>query len=172
MPDEENGTETQEAEVKVYDESHVRKLNAEAAANRVRAKEAEAKVEDLAKKIQEYEDRDKSELDKALSKLAEAEATNDNLISQMKEIAVRDRVISECQKLEVVDPEAVYKMLDIQALADDPKAIKKAVENLIKSKQYLVKRSQPPAPGVGGRPIQGKPTADQQMVNLFKGNRR
>jgi len=51
---------------KTFDESYVKELRAEAARHRKEAQEAKAKA-------QEYEDRDKSELEKLTNKLAKAE---------------------------------------------------------------------------------------------------
>lgn len=52
---------------KTFDEAYVKQLRAEAAANRKAAQEAAAKIE-------EFENRDKSEVEKLSSKLAKAEA--------------------------------------------------------------------------------------------------
>lgn len=166
MPEEK--PEVQETEGGRDYESEIRELRQEAAGRRVALREAEKLVESLKDQLKEREDAEKSEVTKLAEVKAELEKKVADMESAMKERDIRARVVSEAAKLNVVDPDTVYRLLDISTIDEDPASLKKALTSLLKEKPFLIKEAEPPTPGVGGRPIEGKPSTDQEWADLLK----
>jgi len=151
-------------ESKTYDESYVKELRGEAASYRKKLREVEKQVESLSKAQKEKEDSEKSDLERALSKVSELEKELETNRKAMSDADIKAKVLSEASKMNVVDPEAAYRLLDIEDEVD----IKKSLSDLLKEKPYLVKSEEPPSPGVGGQPVKANPSTDQQWADLLK----
>lgn len=85
--------------------------------------------------------------------------------------AKKSMVFEEAERLNSRDPDAVWRLLDIEALEVDREAIAEAVSDLLESKPYLQRppdEEPPPTPGVGGRPIQGKPSTDEMWAEMLR----
>lgn len=165
MPEE---AEVQGTEAKQYDETYVKELRGEAAGYRVERNDFKKQVEALADELKGFKDKGKSEVEK----LAEEKATLQQRITDMETAAqvgeIKAKVVSEASKLNVVDIEAAYKLLDLSLIDTDPKSVTVALKALIKEKPYLIKSSAPPTPGVGGRPIVGKKAPAEQFAEMLR----
>lgn len=166
MTDEGKTPETEEEAPRDY-ESEIKSLRNEAASYRVERNDLRKQVEALSKAQKDREDAEKSELQKAVDRAAEAERLLADKDREIAEAMVRSKVVAEASKMNVVDPDAVYRLLDLTLIDEDPKSVKKALEALLKEKPYL-QSQQPPVAGPGGPPIKGKPTEDQAWLKMFK----
>jgi len=165
MPEE---TETQDVEVKTFDEDYVRSLRSESAKHRSERNELRKTVEELDAKLKGYEDKSKSEVERITEEKMKLERDLADRDREMAEAALKAKVYAEASRLNIVDSEMAYLALDISTLdPDDPKSVQKALSSLVKDKPYLLK-SAPPTPGAGGPPVQGKPGPEQQFLNLLK----
>ena len=165
MPEE---TETQDVEVKTFDEDYVRSLRSESAKHRSERNELRKTVEELDAKLKGYEDKSKSEVERITEEKMKLERDLADRDREMAEAALKAKVYAEASRLNIVDSEMAYLALDISTLdPDDPKGVQKALSSLVKDKPFLLK-STPPTPGAGGPPVQGKPGPEQQFLNLLK----
>lgn len=129
-------TQTQpQAGHQVFDAEYVKQLRTEAANYRTKlaALEAKAKAEDDAKL---------SETEQLKKKLVDMETLHTKDAQERLERTTRYEVELAASKLNIVDPEAAYKLLDQSALeySEDgtPKNIEAALKALVASKPYLV----------------------------------
>lgn len=80
------------------------------------------------------------------------------------------KVHTAAAKLNIVDPDAAYLLLDLASIdPDDSQGVTKALKALVKDKPYLIRGSAPPTPGVGGPPVKGKKTTNQMFSDMLKG---
>lgn len=141
--------ETQEEDT--LGEAGKRALNAERSAR----KAVEKQLKDLTSKLDKYEEESKSEHDKALDK-ARAEARSEALREASERIAQAEILAIASNHL--ADPEDATRFLNMAEYVDDNgdidnKAIKTAIERLIKEKPYLAKIAKAgPLPGGGAKP--------------------
>lgn len=97
-----------------------------------------------AQKLAEIEERDKSELEKALARAEAAEKKAQQVEADGREMRLRSAILAEAAKAErkVVDPEAVVALLDRSELELDdsgfPTNIAKAMDSLLEKRPYLV----------------------------------
>lgn len=160
--------EPEVSQPKTYDESYIKELRGEAASYRIERNDLRKTVEELGNKIKGFEDGNKSEVEKITERAATAERALADKEREIAEAQIRSKVISEASKLNIVDLDAAYKLLDMSQIDENPASVKKALTSLIKDKPFLVKSNQPPSPGVGGPPVQGKKTSDQMWVDMMK----
>ena len=161
---------TTETEPKTYDESYVRELRSEAAKHRTERNEARKRVEELDSKVKGFEDANKSELQKLADDKARLEQELAARDRDVTEREVKVRVTSAAAKLNIVDPDAAYLLLDLASIdAEDSQGVTKALKALVKEKPYLIRGSAPPTPGVGGPPVKGKKTTNQMFSDMLKG---
>ena len=154
-----------ETEAKTYDESYVKELRGEAAGYRVERNELKKHVETLADEVKGFKDANKSEFEKAAEKMAEAEKLIADKDLEISEVKLRYEVISESAKLNIVDPDVAFKLLDPSVVEE--KGVTKALSLLIKEKPFLLKDSTP-SPGAGGSPITRKKSTDEMWVDMMK----
>lgn len=165
-------TEVQTTEVKkTFDEGYVGELRKEAAGYRVERNDLKKQVEALTGEIQGFKDQNKTELEKITERAATAERALADKDREIAEAQMRTNITSVASRLNIVDPDAAYKLLDMSLIDDDPKSVKKALESLVKEKPFLLKVSGPPSPGAGGPPVVGKKSANQQWVDMYKGHK-
>lgn len=121
---------------------------------RDQAKELEA----LRKAQKEADDAKLSEQEKLQNRVKELEAQATALAEEKKSLLVRTAVEREARKLNLVDEDAAYRLLDLNAIefGDDgaPKNIETLLKALAKDKPYLV------AQGNGKSPITATPRPD------------
>jgi predicted RNase H-like nuclease (RuvC/YqgF family) len=165
MPEE---TEGQEPEVKTYDEDYVRSLRSEAAKHRTEKNELRKQVEELDAEVKGFKDASKSEMERIVEEKAKLERDLADRDREMAEAAVKAQVFAEAAKLNIVDPDMAYLALDLSEIdTEDVKSVSKALVNLVKEKPYLLK-SEPPTPGAGGPPLQGKKSPSDMWVDVLK----
>lgn len=95
-----------------------------------------------AAKLDELEEANKSEMEKAASARAKAEQDAADARRELQEERTRSAVLSEAAKQGAVDPDAVFRLLDHSELEMDdtgkPKNVAAAVEALLADRTYLV----------------------------------
>ncbi|WP_432136825.1 hypothetical protein [Streptomyces sp. bgisy154] len=127
------------------------KMKAERAAAKKAAAEEKRRADELARKVAEFEDRDKSELEKATSR-AEAAA-------KRAEAATARAVVAEVRAAagEFADPEDAAAFLDLSRYADesgaiDTEAIHSDLADLLERKPHLKRQAAAPEPKPGPKP--------------------
>lgn len=121
------------------------RLSQEAAANRVKAREAVAERDALAARLQAIEDKDKDATDVLTRKVEEATATIAGQADTIKSQAVRLAFFESGSAAQFRDPAVALRLLrddlkDVEVNDDgeaDSKAIKDAAEALLKASPYL-----------------------------------
>lgn len=149
----------QEAQEQQFDAAYVRKLRAEAAENRKRLRELEAKVK-------ADEDAKLTEQERLQKRIAELEKKDSEYQQTLQERTVRYEVMLTANKLGIVDPDAAFRLLDVSSLEFDedgkPNNIEKVLKKLVSDKPYLI--------GSGGgsasptNPAQGRIGGQQQFT--------
>ena len=109
----------------------------------------------LAGKVKTFEDATKTEADKQAEKLTAAEKRAEELEAKERATAIRLDVEREARKLKVVDEDAAYRLLDLNAVKVDkdgkPTNVAELVAALVKAKPFLLG-------GTSGGPSGGGPT--------------
>ncbi len=125
-------------------EAEIRKLRAEAAGYRTKAKEGETAKAEL-EKLRQAE---MTEQEKRDARIKELEAQNAEAITKVKQSTVR----AMASELGFADPKDAAKLLD--SIPDDEKELEDALKGLLKTKPYLAKSagSGIPDTGKGGNP--------------------
>lgn len=94
-----------------------------------------------ATKFDELQAQNQSELDKALERASNAETKAAEADTKLRQALVRSAVVSEATRLNAVDPDAVFALLDRTTIEikDDGtiEGVKSAVESLMQEKPYL-----------------------------------
>lgn len=145
-----------------FDADYVRKLRAEAAANRKKAQEANDRLKAI-------EDAQKSALELATEKLAELERANAELQERQQQIRNQTAITTAAQKAGVVDLDAAYRLLDPAEFDyDDNERLKNAdalVARLIEAKPWLkpaASAGSPANPVRGGGQPPGETDAERR----------
>jgi len=136
------------AEVKQYSQKELDRMFAE------RAKQAEQaalkrlgfeRIEDaeaVIKKAREYDEAQKSELQKLQEQLAAKEKREAELVMAQKNIIVRSEVLSLASKNGIADAEAAYKLIDHNAIKYDndgkPTNLEELLKATVKEHPFLV----------------------------------
>lgn len=122
------------------------------AEKKLKAELAEARKvrETLEKEKKEREDAELSEIERHKRAAEESNAKAADLEKKLKETELRYRVVGAASRLNIVDPEVVYLLIDKTDLDDDGK-VEAALKELIKTKPYLV------APKADDKGRQGAP---------------
>ena len=176
------GNATGSDQSKAYTQAELDKMFSERSS---RAKEAEAKrilealgVDDLEaaqsglQRLSELEDAQKSELEKLQDKLSNSEKLTDSQEAQIKELTTMYEVQLAAGKLGVVDPEAAYKLLDLEVIKYDkktgkPQNIEALLNALIEERPYL--KGQPRrAVGNAGAGTDNPPGSADDMNDLIR----
>jgi hypothetical protein len=143
----------------------VKELRRENQTLRTRANTAESKVTT-------FEEEKLSDGEKLLKQLETMKSENETLKSQYRDRDLRFAVLSAATKLNVVDPEAAYALLNKEALEFDdsgqPKNVEAAVKALITDKSYLVGKPAQVASGSATNP----PKSDKEAQNETNEQRR
>lgn len=139
------------------------------------AKATQKELEQIRAQLRAHEDAKLSEaeriakqLETLQSQVAAKEAREAELTKSLQEQALRFEVVNEAAKLQIVDPEAAYKLLDLSAIERDddgrPVNVAKALKDLVKAKPYLV--PQQAAPANPTNPARADRQAAADPVNL------
>lgn len=96
-----------------------KRLSDEAAARRLEAKALKKERDDLAVKLQKFEDADKSELELAQRTATEVTAENEKLKSQLAEKNLRLAMYDSGASAMLTRPQQAIKLMDLSALTPD-----------------------------------------------------
>lgn len=136
------------------------------------SKDQTKELEDLRKKVKEADDAKLGEQERLQKRVSELEAETTRLAEERKTLVVRTAVEREARKLNLVDEDAAYRLLDLSAIeygADGaPTNVETLLKELAKAKPFLVA----PEGGKGGvtpigatpRPDNGRALADAERT--------
>jgi hypothetical protein len=104
-------------------------------------KKLEGELEEMREKILEFEDRDKSELQRERDRAVRAETALEQLSGKVTSMEKGSWVRSAAAELNFHDPEDAVARIDLSKLEDEREALK-AVKGLAKAKEHLVRKPQ------------------------------
>jgi len=94
-----------------------------------------------ADKLKKLEDAQKTDAEKTTQRVADLEKSDAEKGKLLKERTTRYEVMLAAQKLNIVDPDAAYRLLDLTTIEFDdeglPKDVEKALKALLKARPYL-----------------------------------
>jgi hypothetical protein len=125
-----------------------------------RAKQLDEELADMRTKLVEFEDRDKSDVERERAARERAEAQLNDLMGKVTSLEKGAWVRSAAAELNFHDPEdAVAHLHDRLGKLEDQREAKKLVERLAKSKEHLVRSEKPkPKPPAIGQVFAGQDT--------------
>lgn len=132
-------------------------------------RKAEKELADLRDKLLEFEDRDKTELQRAQERANRAETQLQELGQQVTSLQKGSWVRSAAAEFKFHDPEdAVVNLQSELGSFEDPKEARRAVERLAKSKQHLVRSEEekPATPRIGQVIRNGQASTEQQLAQM------
>ena len=134
-----------------------------------RAKAAEKASREQAARLQEIDDRDKSELQKANDRLSKAEQRAAAMVERTVRAEVRALAAGT-----FADPSDAAAFLNIAEFVDDEgdidsKGIEKALADLLKRKPHLAREAAPPSFDGGARATATKPTSMNDLIRQQAG---
>jgi hypothetical protein len=124
-----------------------------------------------AEKLNELEQEQKSELEKANERAAQLEKQAQEASARAQEALLRSAVVAEAARKNVVDPDAALALLDRTALEFDsdgvPTNIGDAIDALLESKPYLAGKQRSPGPAdLGARGSAGNQLTRDDLKNM------
>ncbi|WP_318201043.1 hypothetical protein [Streptomyces sp. SCL15-4] len=133
-----------------------------------RAKAAEKTAKEHAARLQEIDDRDKSELQKATERMTKAEQRATAMVERATRAEVRALAAAT-----FADPSDAAAFLNLADFVDDDgeidsKGIEKALADLLKRKPHLAKEAPPSFDG-GARTTAAKPTSMNDLIRQQAG---
>lgn len=120
-----------------------KRLSDEAAKYRTERNDMKAELDEARKRLKEIDDADKSELEKAQSDLADAQAETDKLRTQVRDQAIELAFFTSGAASLFKNAATARRLMDLDSLKVDEdgkvddKAVKKMAEDLLKSEPYL-----------------------------------
>lgn len=112
-------------------------------ATQARMKAADKRAAELQVKLKEFEDKDKSDLEKAQNLVQEVTAERDKLAGRIREMALQNAFLTD-NKYTWHDPRDALRLMDMEGVEvdDDGKVqgLKPAIEKLAKAKPHLIKQ--------------------------------
>ncbi|WP_369167783.1 hypothetical protein AB5J49_07925 [Streptomyces sp. R28] len=134
-----------------------------------RAKAAEKASREHAARLQEIDDRDKSELQKANDRLSKAEQRAAAMVERTARAEVRALAAGT-----FADPSDAAAFLNVADFVDDEgdidsKGIEKALADLLKRKPHLGKEAAPPSFDGGARTTAAKPQSMNELIRQQAG---
>lgn len=154
-------------EPQTFDAEYVKALRAEAAANRKRAAEAEAR-------LKAHEDEKLSEAERQTKRIAELEAENQRLAADRRERLIRAEIRVQASAEGFSDPDDAWRLLDPAAIEADeqgePKNVGALLKALAKAKPYLLRK--PAAEGVPATPKADGKLSDEERARQAVGIRQ
>lgn len=117
-------------------------LKAELDEARRQAAKYRTELREVQERLSRYEQEKLTEQEKLAKRAEQAEKAAQELQARLRETAIRAEVMAVAQRLNVRDPDAAYKLLDISALSVDDSTgqvsgVEDAVKALLKAKPYL-----------------------------------
>jgi hypothetical protein len=134
-----------------------------------RAKVAEKAAKDQAARLQEIEDRDKTEVQKAAERATKAEQRATAMVERAARAEVRALAAAT-----FADPSDAAAFLNLGDFVDDDgdidsKGIEKALADLLKRKPHLAREAAPPSFDGGARTSASKPTSMNELIRQQAG---
>jgi len=152
-------------------EEHAKALARMQAADRAKG-EAEKKANELEQRLRSFEDKDKTELEKAQRDAAEAAAREKAANEALKRERINNAFLMS-NKFSWHNPERALTLLDLSDVTIDEAGkvtgLEKAIESLAKSDAYLLKAPDP-TPG-SDLPPSGQPTGGGGPAKVAKADR-
>lgn len=126
---------------------------------------ANKEAEKLRRELKAFQDRDKTDLEKAQERADAAEKRAAELETGRKADKTRTAIIAAAATAGAVDPEAVYRLMDVDTLAVDddgtPTNAASAVAKVLKDKPYLGGRTATTEARDRGEPAKGSDMSAQ-----------
>lgn len=139
-----------------------------------REREKTGDVEDLRKKaarLDELEASQKSELEKATEKTAEAERRAQTAEAALKTERTRNAIARAAVKANFIDPDDAAALIDHASIEydrdDEPSNLDKLLAALAKSKPHLISEAPPATPGSGDGGPRGSAPATKDPAQMF-----
>jgi len=152
----------------VFSREEMSKVRNEAKNYRLKLRESERLIEDLNAKVTKFEETTKSEVEKLTERATAAERALADKDREIAEARIQSKVVAEAAKMGFANPQVAFQLIDLSTIdEEDSKSISGALGNLVKSEPYLI-ASTPPTPGVGGPPVSGSKTPDDQMAEIMR----
>jgi hypothetical protein len=130
-----------------------------------RAKQAEKELDDLRNKILEFEDRDKSEVDRERSARQRAESQLGDLMTKVTSLEKGAWVRSAAAELDFHDPEdAVSHLRENLASLEDQRDAKRLVRKLADQKKHLIREAKKDDRRPIGQVFAGQQVQQQQQA--------
>ena len=155
--DDDNGERVRNPKLKALSDENARR--------RAQLKDAKQREADLAAKLKEYEDKDKTDVDRATGEAAELKKTNEALAGTNRKLALQ-LAFSIDRKYDWHDGAAALRLLDLDGVEIDDDGevtgMSEAIKSLATKHPYLVKPKDDGGPGSGstgsGQPPNGRKT--------------
>lgn len=163
------------------DDSHDRpeqNIRAELERRREAQAKAERELAELRSKILDFEDRDKSDAERAKARADRAEQELSRLMGEVTSLKKGAWVRSAAAELDFVDPDDAVTYLQNQlGNLEDPRDAKRAVKQLASSKKHLLRQKEPEQrPQIGrifaGQGVQQQNGGQQTPMNPAQASQR
>jgi hypothetical protein len=131
----------QGGQVPTKEDSELARARAEAAKHRTELRDTKKHLQELEEKLKERDDAEKSELQKATEKSTVLEAEINKAQEKVHRLTVQNAVVVKAIKLDIVDPDAAFRLLDLDAVefdGDTPTNIEDLLTKLVEDKPYLL----------------------------------
>lgn len=126
-----------------------------------RQRKAEQEAEELRKRLETLEDRDKSETERERKARERAEKERDDLSSRLERLERGGWVRAAAQEAGFLDPEDAVANADLADIESEAEA-KRAVKSIATRKPHYLKPSDPAPPQIGRVLENGQPTTPTQ----------
>lgn len=126
------------------EDSELARARAEAAKHRTELRDTKKHLQELEQKLKERDDAEKTELQKATEKSTVLEAQIAKAEEKVRRLNIQNAVVTKAMKLDIVDPDAAFRLLDIDAVefdGDTPSNIEDLLTKLVEDKPYLVSKA-------------------------------
>jgi chromosome segregation ATPase len=152
-------------------DSELARARSEAAKYRTELREAQAQLKDLADAQKERDDAEKSELQKATERATNLEGQVSERDQKLRDLTLAQEVYKAAQKLDIVDPDAAFQLLDKKAVeyeGEQPKNIDDLLTSLVEAKPYLKRTAKGAAPKSSTTQPDGKKKAPLTRADIEK----
>jgi hypothetical protein len=125
-------------------------------------------LQEQATQWQAHVDEQRSEAERLQDNLAQVENERNTFQQQLVQERIRNAVINEASRMDVVDPDGAYRLLDLGQVrmgeTGQVEGVSEALQGLIAEKDYLVKRASRPSSSATNLPSE----QDQARARMSK----
>lgn len=121
-------------------DNELRRARDESAKFRAELREAQAALKEAQNQLKAKDDEGKSEMQKAMDRVAELEGRWQLADRNARTLRLQNEVMLQAQKLDIVDPDAAFRLLDtdnVEYDGDRPANIADLLASLIEERPYL-----------------------------------